>query len=112
MACDTEGGLNQNQQDVGNQDDGVSIGAGDIAIDPAGDYFRSRVGTRLLKANINNDAAVLLKGIEDPDRVLFGQPGRIYVTVDSTKGDKLLAYDGAAPATPAIMACWRFPSSR
>lgn len=99
FGCDVEGGLNQNQQDVGNQDDGVSIGDGDIAIDPAGEYFLSRAGTRLVKANIHDDEAVLLKAIEDPDRVLFGQPGRIYVTVDSTKGDKLLAYDVKAQRT-------------
>ncbi len=93
FACDLGGGLNQNLQGAGNQDDGVSIGKGDLAIDPLGTYFLSRVGTRLLRANVHNQGAVLLKAIEDPDRVVFGQPGRIYVTVDSEKGDKLLAYD-------------------
>ncbi len=95
LACDLGGGLNQNQQNPGNQEDGTALGKGDIAIDPSGTYFLSRAGDRLMYAEIAGTEAKILKAIENPERVLFGVPGVMFVTEDYEKGDWLVGYDVA-----------------
>ncbi|RMG96954.1 MAG: hypothetical protein D6705_09935 [Deltaproteobacteria bacterium] len=92
-ACDLDGGLNQNEQGAGNQEDGTNLWDGDIAVDPSGAYFLTRSGDRLLYSEIARDATRMLKGLANPERVLFGAPGEIFVTEDYPKGDFLVAYD-------------------
>ena len=88
-AC-VEGGLNQNQVGPGNQDDGVDLRTGDIAVDPNGVYFLSRSDDSLLYGDIHAGDAGLLEGIEAPSRVAFGyQNDRIYVTAEGPDGPEV-----------------------
>ena len=92
-ACDVDGGLNQNEQGPGNQEDGTALWQGDIAVDPSGAFFLTRSGDRLLYAEITRDHAAILPGLRNPERVIFGAPGKVYVTEDYPKGDFLVGYD-------------------
>ncbi len=69
-AC-LEGGSNQNEKQAGNQDDGINVGMGDIAIHPAGKYFLSKHDNQLILGTIDNQKAEKLEGIENPQRLLF-----------------------------------------
>lgn len=93
VACDF-GGLNQNQQEAGNQDDGVNLGFGDIAIDPTGTYFLSRNDGKLVHGNILTGGAKVLPGVDKPVRLAFDEKSEIvYVTTEGSGGDELIAYD-------------------
>lgn len=92
-ACDF-GGLNQNEQHAGNQDDGVNLSFGDIAVDPTGTYFLSRNGDDLVHANILTGGAKILPGVDSPVRLAFDHEAeRVYLTLESGGGDELVAYD-------------------
>jgi hypothetical protein len=91
--CDF-GGLNQNQQIAGNQDDGVNLSFGDIAVDPSGTYFLSRNEGGLVHGNILTGGAKVLPGVQNPTRLAFNhEQNVIYVTVEREGGDELIAYD-------------------
>lgn len=99
-AC-IDGGLNQNEQRPGNQEDGTSLVFGDVAVDPSGRYFLSRSDDQLLYGDIETGRAHLLPGLAAPLRVAFSH-GRelIYLTEsrqpsagDGLSGDHLVAYE-------------------
>ncbi len=91
--CDfSEGGLNQNEQGSGNQDDGVELDVGRIAVDPTGKYFLADADGQLLYAEIASGSTRLLDEVEDPVRVVFDdQAQRIFLT-STDDGGKIVAY--------------------
>jgi DNA-binding beta-propeller fold protein YncE len=104
IGCDF-GGLNQNQENAGNQDDGVNLGFGEIAVAPTGTYFLSRSDDALVHANILTGGAKVLPGVTAPLRLAFDPDGRrIYLTVGSGKEGHVVAYD-----TEARRELWRRP---
>jgi hypothetical protein len=70
-ACDLGGGLNQNENNAGNQDDGVEVGQGSIAIAPQGGYFLSTNRDALVFGNIETGAVRELSALSDPGRLGF-----------------------------------------
>ncbi len=92
--CELEGGLNDNQITPGNNQDGVDLKYGEIAIDPTGDFFISKTGDCLLHGELDRSTACTLPGISRPERLAFGGRGEIFVTTTS-RGGKIVAYDVA-----------------
>jgi len=89
-----EGGSNQNQRTPGNQDDGVGLGFGDIAVHPSGDYFLSGAGNRLLHGMIRTGETRVLPGIKNPQRLAFASDsGAVYVTTLRNGQAYINAYD-------------------
>ncbi len=92
-AC-LEGGSNRNQRTPGNQDDGVGLGFGDIAVHPSGDYFLSRVEDDLLHGTIRTGKTRVLPGITNPQRLAFASRSRaVYVTTLRNGRGHINAYD-------------------
>ncbi|MCP4605287.1 MAG: hypothetical protein GY847_33010 [Proteobacteria bacterium] len=89
-----DGGLNQNQHTPGNEEDGVSLSLGEIAIDPTGSYFLSSSGDSLIHGDIDRAEVEILPGIENPDRLAFGGDNQIFVTSCRILTNcKLIAYN-------------------
>ncbi|MDJ0762404.1 MAG: hypothetical protein QNJ97_05390 [Myxococcota bacterium] len=90
--CELEGGLNQNQHTSGNEEDGVSLSIGDIAIDPWGTYFISNNEDQIIYGDIEKGIVSILPDVEEAHRLAFGSPGKIYFTSSMDYG-QLIAYD-------------------
>jgi hypothetical protein len=76
-----EGGSNQNQRAPGNQDDGVGISFGDIAVHPSGLYFLSKAEDELLLGTFESGETRTISGIHNPDRLAFAHgKSTVYVT--------------------------------
>jgi len=81
MSACFEGGSNQNQRTPGNQDDGVGLRLGDIAVHPSGDYFLSSTGDGLFHGTIRTGETRVLSGITNPQRLAFASgSASVYVT--------------------------------
>ena len=94
MSACFEGGSNQNQRTPGNQDDGVGLGLGDIAVHPSGDYFLSRTGDGLLHGTIRTGETRVLPGITNPQRLAFAShSSAVYVTTSRNGQAYINAYD-------------------
>lgn len=91
-SCFNTGGLNTGQHNAGNEEDGVHLRFGDIAVDPTGTYFVSRNQNRLIMGNIAGSEAQILEGIDRPVRLAFGKANQIFVT-STCDGGQLVAYD-------------------
>ncbi len=92
QGCGFDGGLNQNQHTPGNEENGVSLSLGDIAIDPSGTYFLSSSEEKLILGNIDSGRVEVLPGITDPHRLVFGGGDLIFVTSFAKRG-QLIGYD-------------------
>lgn len=90
--CELEGGLNDNQITPGNNQDGVNLKYGEVAIDPTGDFFISKTGDCLLHGELDQATACTLPDISRPERLAFGKNGVIFVTTTS-QGGKIVGYD-------------------
>jgi hypothetical protein len=79
-----QGGGNQNQQTPGNQDNGVALHFGDLAIDPTGRYVVYGAGEILQVGDLATGAKHKLDAVTSPQRVSFGPPGSglLYVVGD------------------------------
>jgi hypothetical protein len=66
-----EGGLNQNEREAGDGDEGVSVGFGEIAIDPTGAYFLSRSDEALVYGDLATGATKVLTQLSSVERVAF-----------------------------------------
>ena len=94
MSACFEGGSNQNQRTPGNQDDGVGLGLGDIAVHPSGDYFLSSAGDRLFHGTIRTGETRVLSGITNPQRLAFAsRSAAVYVTTSRNGHAYISAYD-------------------
>ena len=89
-ACD--GGLNQNLQGAGNQDGGVALAVGDLAVDPTGSYFLARVEDKLMHADVSTGEARLLPGLRRPGRLAFDHGNHRLFVVSGEGGGELLGY--------------------
>ena len=75
-SCFNTGGLNTGQHQAGNEEDGVHLRFGDIAVDPGGSFFISRNYNRLIMGKIegSKEAEVLEEGAVEQAGPL-GNPG-------------------------------------
>jgi hypothetical protein len=69
--CIESGGFNQNEREAGGGDTGVSVGDGEIAIDPTGKYLLSRAPERLVYAELATGKTRTLPGLASAQRVTF-----------------------------------------
>ena len=99
MSACYEGGSNQNQRKPGNQDDGIGVSLGDIAVHPSGSYFLSSAGDELLLGTIQSGKTTIVSGIRNPDRLAFahGDP-TVYVTTVRHERVDIVAVDLRADA--------------
>jgi len=95
ISCiEEQGGLNTNERSAGNGDDGVSVGFGEIAIDPTGQYLLSASQGQLVYGDLENGSTRRLRGLSGTHRVAFDHDGRtIFVTRTSVTGDGQLDVD-------------------
>jgi hypothetical protein len=92
VSCTIEGGWNQNQQQPGNNDDGVDVGMGKIAVDPNGRYFVSRRGEHLMYGDLESGESKILLGVEYPERLAFANTSRsLFLT--SSPDAPIIRYD-------------------
>ena len=92
-----EGGFNFNEQMPGNGDRGVSLSAGDIAIDPAGRYYLARAGDRTVHVGIEDGDARVLSRLGTPMQMAFSPSGdQIFMVSDTGEGTALIGYDVAS----------------
>lgn len=66
-----EGGANNGGKKAGNQDGGVLLAIGDIAIDPHGRYFLSRSDGQLVVGDLDTQAMEILTDLPGPDILGF-----------------------------------------
>lgn len=123
-----EGGANFHGQSAGNNDqggvdlagsrdsywndtsatDGNHEGFGELAIDPEGRWFLSRVGSRLVIGDIAAGTTATVEGISRPTRLAFGgHAARFFVTSETTRA--VTAYDARTRAqlwSWEHAACW------
>jgi DNA-binding beta-propeller fold protein YncE len=93
-----EAGLNQNEREAGDGDDGVDVGFGEIAIDPTGSYLLSaNAQGRLLYAAIAEGNGHVLGSLKNVYRVVFGhdQKSLFLTSLNDDAGDqgKIVRYD-------------------
>jgi hypothetical protein len=100
-----EGGANQNQKTPGNQDDGVGVGIGDIAVHPSGEYFLSKAGRGLVHGTIESGKTRVLPGVENPERLAFASRSEaVFITAMHGERAELQAYH---PTTSSTL--WQHP---
>lgn len=90
-----EGGLNLNEQSVGNGDNGVSLALGNIAIDPSGRYFLVRAQGETAQVDVESGRARMLRSLEEPLQLAFSPSGdQLYAVVEpvGTRA-RLVGYD-------------------
>ncbi len=82
VSCiEQEGGLNDNERSAGNGDNGVSVGFGEIAIDPTGQYLISASKQQLVYGSLKDGSTHVLNGLSGSQRVAFDHAGHtIFVT--------------------------------
>jgi hypothetical protein len=91
-ACGIEGGLNDNGHQAGNDDGGVELSAGDIAVHPSGAYFIAYDGDGTIKGDPATGECVALPGLRWPARVAFGK-ALAFVTDYTDDGAEIVGYD-------------------
>ncbi len=89
ISCiEEQGGFNDNERTAGNGDDGVSVGFGEIAIDPTGHYLLSASKGQLVYGSLQDGSTHALQGLRGTHRVAFDHDGRtIFVTRASATAD-------------------------
>ncbi len=83
-SCMNQAGLNQNEREAGGGDSGVSVGVGEIAIDPTGSYLLSRTEDRLVYAELATGQTRVLPGLGYTQRVTFDHTGSTLFLTRST----------------------------
>lgn len=95
ISCiEEQGGFNDNERMAGNGDDGVSVGFGEIAIDPTGRYLLSASEGQLVYGSLQDGSTRTLRGLSGTHRVAFDHDGRsIFVTRTSANADGSVEVD-------------------
>src|SRR5688572_19409980 len=72
LAHCVDGGLNENEREAGDGDEGVNVAFGEIAIDPTGSYLLANRDEELLYAQLASGQMEALPGLSEVARVAFG----------------------------------------
>jgi WD40 repeat protein len=81
VGCFYSGGANMNQRQPGNNDDGINVGFGEIAVEPNGEYFVTNRESQLIYVDMISREMKMLPGIHYPDRIALGHGARkLYYT--------------------------------